>query len=57
MLGFNIEKELNKSILKETALNMLEAEILNENFGCFEARSTLLPTCEGKMIGNPAVIS
>ena len=37
MSGFNIEKELNKSIFKETALIMLEAEEPNKDFDCVEA--------------------
>ena len=37
MSSFHIEKELNKSILKETALIMLEAEEPNKDFGCVEA--------------------
>ena len=37
MSSFNIEKELKKSILKETALIMLEAEEPNKDFGCVVA--------------------
>ena len=36
MSSFHIEKKLNKSTLKETALIMLEAEEPNKDFGCVE---------------------
>ena len=36
-MSFHVEKELNESILKETALVMLEAEEPNEDFGCVKA--------------------
>ena len=40
MSGYNIEKELNKSILKETALIMLKSEEPNENLRVLKHGST-----------------
>ena len=57
MLSLHIEKEFNKSILKETALIMLKADEPNKELDVLKHGSTLVPTCVGKMIGNPAVIS
>ena len=37
MSNYHFERELNESILKETALIMLEAEEPNEDFGSIEA--------------------
>ena len=37
MSSFHIEKELNKSILEETALIMLEADEPNKDFKCVKA--------------------
>ena len=37
MSNYHIRKELNKSILKETALIILEAEEPNNDFGSIEA--------------------
>ena len=37
MSNYHIERELNESILKETALIMLEAEEPNKDFGSIES--------------------
>ena len=51
------KRDLNESILKETALIMLEAEEPRKDFGSIEAWELSVPTYVRKMTEDPAVIS
>ena len=57
MSVYNVEREGNESILKGTALIMLEAEEDDENFECVEAWAYISTYLCGETIGNPVVIS
>ena len=57
MSGILKDRDILKSILRETAIIMLESEEIDENFGNKEACDSSVPTYVGKVIVNHVVIS